>query len=175
MSEPSTNDEKPKEEPGRFSFWKQSLVIFFVFLVFDILTKLWAIRTLAPEIEGFPGRTIQIIPGFMNFQYATNPGAAFSLFSDHTGVLAIISFIMSAIILAYWYFLPKQEYWGRGALALVLSGAIGNLIDRAFRGYVIDFIDVYVGQHHWPTFNIADSSICVGVGILIVRIWKGKI
>lgn len=164
-----------KAEPGRFSLWPQSLLIFAVFFALDVLTKLWAINALAPQIEGFPGRTIQVIPGLLNLQWATNTGAAFSLFSDHTGWLAVVSLIMSIIIFAYWYFLPKNEVWGRFALALILSGAIGNFIDRAFRGYVVDFIDVFVGQYHWPTFNIADSSICVGVGILIVRIWQGKI
>ena len=61
------------------------------------------------------------------------------------------------------------------AIAFVIGGAIGNLIDRAFRGFVVDMFDAYIGQHHWPVFNVADSFICIGMGILVLRMWKGKV
>jgi signal peptidase II len=68
----------------------------------------------------------------------------------------------------------KQSDWVRLALALVLSGALGNMWDRVLRGYVTDFLLVYVGDYQWPVFNVADSAICVGAGLLLIDIWRQR-
>jgi len=138
----------------------------------DHLTKWWAIVRLRPD--GWPEQivppvpVIPIIPGFFDFQYAENTGAAFSIFAQHPGVLTIVSLLIATVIF-WWYWRTPQAHRGtRIALALVLGGAIGNLIDRLFRGSVVDFIHVFWRQYHWPTFNIADSAICIGIGLLIL-------
>ncbi|MCC6547085.1 signal peptidase II [Candidatus Sumerlaeota bacterium] len=167
----------------KLSFWKQSLLTFIVGFVVDHATKFWAEFALKPV--GFsaihapaPGTkipVITIIPHCLELLYAENTGAAFSMLSSSTGVLAIISIVASIALVWYWTTLPTQEKWGRFAVALILSGAVGNLVDRVFRGFVIDFVHAYFRQWSWPVFNVADSCICVGAGILAVRFLKNKI
>lgn len=169
---------------GGVDYWKPCLSIALVFLAIDHLTKWWAMEVLRPEgwIHGAltweiwnSREVIDIIPGLLRLAYAENTGAAFSILDGQVGLLAVISLVASGALVWFWYSLPKQEAWGRVAVALILSGAVGNMIDRVFRGYVVDFIDAYIGSYHWPTFNIADSCICVGAGILIVRFLQKKI
>lgn len=175
----------PKPSPAeRLSYWRDGLGLFLFWLAADQLTKLWAIRVLRPDWWGSRFVTpeefaqtpiITIIPGFLQFRYAENTGAAFSIMEGQTLLLVMISLLASAGLAAYWYFLPPAERWGRAAVALIASGAVGNLIDRAGRGAVVDFVDAYVGQYHWPTFNVADSCMCVGAAILVIRFMRGKI
>lgn len=178
---------KKKEPPGGIVDLPLSLGVFLVGLVADLLTKLWAIHALRPDWWPRPPSQaawdarpeITIIPGFFRFVYAENEGAAFSILYGHVTLLALISLVASIGLIWFWYSLPAGEKWGRLATILILSGAVGNLFDRAFRGSVVDFIDVYIvlggESHHWPTFNIADSCICVGAGILAWRLLAGKI
>ena len=116
-----------------------------------------------------------LFPGF-NLTLVHNTGAAFSFLSQAGGwqrwfFVALTSGV--SIALLYWLStLPRQRRWLAAALALVLGGALGNLWDRINLGYVIDFIDVYYDQWHWPAFNVADSAICVGAVMLIIdAIW----
>jgi signal peptidase II len=91
------------------------------------------------------------------------------MFSDHSGVLTIVSLAAVVIILAWHFSIPKQERLQRVSLALIFGGALGNLLDRFIRGYVIDFIDAHWrSSYHWPTFNVADSSICIGIALFIL-------
>jgi len=113
---------------------------------------------------------VEIIPMF-NFTLMYNEGAAFSFLADAGGwqrwfFLALTSAVSIFIFLWLRQLKPHQilQYT---ALALILGGAIGNLIDRAIYGHVIDFLDVYYQQHHWPAFNIADSAIFIGAFLLI--------
>lgn len=144
-------------------------------VAFDHATKLATIHWLKPTTP-FDVPVVTIIPGVFQFRYAENRGAAFSLFDGNVGALAIVSLVASVLIAWWWTRLPASEHWGRWALVMILGGAIGNLIDRAFRGFVVDMLDFYVnvGGHQWPVFNVADSLICVGVGIVMVRAWKGR-
>ena len=115
--------------------------------------------------------SIPLIP-FFNLTYVHNTGAAFSLLSSAGGwqrwLFAGLAIVMSCIISIWLTRLQKHETLMAIALSLVLGGAIGNLIDRIAYGYVIDFLDVYYQDWHWPAFNIADSAICVGVGLMIL-------
>ncbi len=184
---PESDGEKESPRPSlreRLSFWEVSLGLFLFWLVVDQLTKLWAMAALRPDWWGREFITpeqweqrpiIEIIPGLLQLRYAENPGAAFSILDGHTALLTVISIVASVALTTYWFFLPPAEKWGRGAVALILSGAVGNLIDRVNRGAVVDFIDAYIGQYHWPTFNVADSCICVGAAILAIRFLQGKI
>jgi len=125
----------------------------------DKLTKLLAWLMLRESIT--------LIPGCFDLTFAHNEGAAFSLLSEHPLFLTILSTLATGIIV-YWFFLiDKREYWSRFSFVLILGGAIGNLTDRYLFGSVIDFLDFYVGRYHWPTFNIADTAICVGIGIFL--------
>ena len=112
-----------------------------------------------------------VLPGF-NLTYLTNNGAAFSMLAGQPALWRQI-FFMGAAGAALVFIWLAQRSFGRNsvlytvALALIAGGAIGNLIDRIRFGFVIDFLDVYVGVHHWPAFNIADSAITVGVTLFI--------
>jgi signal peptidase II len=117
----------------------------------------------------------EIISG-LNLTLVHNTGAAFSFLSEAGGWQRWFFVILTSAVslgLIYWLgTLAKQRIWLAAALALVLGGALGNLWDRIMLGYVIDFIDVYYAQWHWPAFNVADSSICAGAGMLIIdAIW----
>ncbi|QPK62040.1 signal peptidase II [Methylomonas sp. LL1] len=116
--------------------------------------------------------SIPLMPYF-NLTYVHNTGAAFSLLSEAGGwqrwFFAGLALVMSAIIGVWLARLKKHETLMAVALSLVLGGAIGNLIDRVAYGYVIDFLDVYYQTWHWPAFNIADSAICIGVGLMLLE------
>ncbi|MGR8930056.1 MAG: signal peptidase II [Gammaproteobacteria bacterium] len=116
--------------------------------------------------------SIPLMPYF-NLTYAHNTGAAFSFLAEAGGwqrwLFAGLAFVMSGIIVVWLLRLREQENLLAVALSMVLGGAVGNLIDRVAYGYVIDFLDVYYQNHHWPAFNIADSAICIGVGLMLLE------
>ena len=117
--------------------------------------------------------TITVVPDFLNITYIHNRGAVFGLGSSVTSPylswgLSILSVVSLAVILVYFLRLNVRNQWTFFGLALVLGGAIGNLYDRLRYGYVIDFVDIHWFEHHWPFFNVADMSICVGVGLLLI-------
>ena len=111
---------------------------------------------------------IVVIKNFFNITYAQNTGAAWSIFSGKTIILTIVSFVVSCAMI-YWLFKNKNETKiVRFSVLLMLSGAIGNFIDRLLLGYVIDFLDFYIFGYDFPIFNIADSLLCIGVGLLLL-------
>jgi signal peptidase II len=136
-----------------------------VFLI-DQTTKAWATRTLR-----FNGDTT-VISGFLNFAYAHNTGVAFSMLDEggDTGRwgLSAVAFVAAALVLYFFWRTPRTDDRMLGALALLLAGIIGNVTDRMRLGFVVDFIDVQFGSWHYPTFNIADTAICIGAGLLII-------
>ncbi len=116
-----------------------------------------------------------LIPDCLRLDYATNTGAAFSMLAEHTGMLTLLSAAVSAIIVIWAVRLGPAEWGCRIALGLILGGAVGNLIDRAVLGYVIDFISAHWHyKYFWPTFNIADSAVCVGVGMFIITSFRRR-
>lgn len=132
----------------------------------DQASKVWAIRNL-PLFE-----PRVIVPGFFDLVHVRNTGVAFSLLStlDHRWVhpfLILATLLAMGAVLAYIAYLPCRGTAPVG-LGLILGGAIGNLIDRARLGYVVDFIDLHWRGHHWPTFNVADIGISVGVALLVI-------
>ena len=120
---------------------------------------------------------VPVFPGF-NWTLAHNPGAAFSFLSDESGwqrwFFSVIALAVSIGITIWIKKLNASQTLLAIALALVLGGAIGNLWDRVTLGYVVDFIDVYYQQYHWPAFNIADSAICVGAVMLVIDSFRGE-
>ncbi len=138
--------------------------IVFIVLGVDLFSKFFISNTL--ELS----ETIAIIPG-LNFTLSFNEGAAFGLLADAAGwqrwFFIIIATVLSAIIIRWRLYLKNTKRAESLALALILGGAWGNLFDRIYFGYVIDFIDVYYKSWHWYTFNIADSAICIGAVIIM--------
>lgn len=116
----------------------------------------------------FGNAPVVIVPGFVDLSYVSNSGIAFGLFaagSSVAGVAIITALGLLALALVLYYFVntPETNRVALVALALILGGAVGNLLDRVLSGTVTDFIDVYIGTHHWPTFNAADSAITIGI------------
>jgi signal peptidase II len=110
-----------------------------------------------------------IIPNFIDIIARENEGAAFSLFRGWTTLLVVISAAALVVVVAVFFFGKIHRRLVLFSLGCMTAGIIGNLYDRAFNdGRVRDFIDVYVGAYHWPTFNVADSLLCIGVGLLII-------
>jgi signal peptidase II len=120
---------------------------------------------------------VPLVDGLLSLSHVRNRGAAFGLLSDwdvpyQSVVLAVLSLCALAAIAFYFLRLPAAARLPRLALALVLGGAVGNLIDRARLGYVVDFVHVYWRRYQWPDFNVADSAITVGVALLVLDILR---
>jgi signal peptidase II len=147
----------------------KTLWLTFFVIVFDQLTKFWAVSNLSFA------EPVAVMP-YLNWTLAYNYGAAFSFLADMGGwqrwFFSLLALGVSVILLTWLAKLPPKltvEVWG---LNLVLGGAIGNVIDRFLAGRVTDFIDFYIGTWHYATFNIADASITVGAGLLILsELW----
>jgi signal peptidase II len=136
-----------------------------VIITIDQLTKMWAVKTLSY------GHPMEVLP-FVNFTLLHNTGAAFSFLADAGGwqrwLFMGLAIIISIGLVIWLLRLSVQQLGLAIALALILGGALGKLIDRVIYGYVVDFIDVYYQTWHWPAFNVADSAITIGVTILLI-------
>jgi signal peptidase II len=142
-------------------------VIIALVIALDQLTKMWASQSLRPL------GSVTLLPGLFNLTYVRNTGIAFGLFA-HQGLLVGLFVVVLALV-AFFY--SRSLDWAGWEPNLVggflVGGALGNLLDRARLGYVVDFFDAYLGAHHWPVFNVADSLICVSVGWIVLRQLKG--
>lgn len=140
-------------------------------LGFDQLTK-WLVKRSMQVYE-----SIELLP-FFSLTYLRNQGAAFSFLSDAGGwqrwFFIVLSLTASAGIIYWLTRLGRDQRWEAAAWALVLGGAAGNLIDRTLYGYVIDFLDVFYQDWHWPAFNVADSAITIGVGMLLLDSFRTR-
>jgi signal peptidase II len=121
--------------------------------------------------------TIQVIPGFFDLTHVRNAGAAFGLFGGvdapwRAGFLTLVAFAVFFGVLVYALKTPPALTGLQLALSLILGGAVGNLIDRLRFQSVTDFLRFYIGRHEWPSFNLADSAITVGVVLLAWDIWR---
>jgi signal peptidase II len=124
------------------------------------------------------GQSIPIIPGLFNLSYVLNPGAAFGILASHSPSFRSpffvgVSLLAIGLIIYYYHrYLPEPTRLPGAALGLILGGAVGNLIDRVRVGMVIDFLDVYVSESHWPAFNVADAAISIGVCLMLLRMLR---
>jgi signal peptidase II len=119
--------------------------------------------------------SVTVIPGFFDFTHVRNTGAAFGMlnnidFAYKPAVMVIVALVALGAVASYALTLPATQRIARYGLALILGGAIGNLIDRATMGYVIDFVDVYWRGVHFWAFNVADSAITVGVALMLLDV-----
>ncbi len=118
--------------------------------------------------------SVPIIPGLFSLTYIRNQGAAFGILAESSiRVPFFITVSCLAVVAIIWYLKTRADHQRLGnlGLTLIFAGALGNLIDRIRLGEVIDFIDVYWRQYHWPAFNVADSAITIGVVLLIFETW----
>jgi signal peptidase II len=136
-------------------------------IILDQASKYWVELTLIPY------KPLPIIP-LLNFTLGYNTGASFGFLSNagdwHRVFFATFSLIVSGILVVWLWRTPNQYRLQLSGISLILGGALGNLIDRGIHGHVIDFIDVYYKHHHFATFNLADSAICIGAGLLILDV-----
>ena len=136
-----------------------------VVIVLDQLTKAIVVQLLEPQVPH------AVIPGLLNWTLAYNTGAAFSFLAEQEGwqrwLFTILAITISAVLVRWLARTPRSDWRSALPLALVIGGAIGNLIDRLRIGHVTDFIQVYYQQWAFPSFNIADSAISVGAVLLL--------
>lgn len=156
---------------------KKKYILFFfpvgMILLLDQMTKMYVMLNMSL------GDSITVIDGFFNITYIRNPGAAFGFLADSSPSFRSIFFIGIAImaIIMILYLIKKisdEKLLLGFCLSLILSGAVGNLIDRMRFGEVVDFLDFYLFSYHWPAFNVADSAITVGAIILVLEMVKKK-
>jgi len=142
-------------------------------ILLDQATKMLVLRYLPLH------DSITVIPGFFSLTHVRNPGGAFGFMAQNSSPLRHWLFLLAAVfalgmILYFYHQTPRSHRFFGFALALIFGGAIGNLVDRLRFGEVVDFLDVYVGYLHWPTFNVADSAVTVGVIIFLLHIITKK-
>jgi signal peptidase II len=152
---------------------KPYLAVVLLIICVDQISK-WLVQEFLP-LES----TRDVIKGCFRLWHVRNSGAVWGLFSDHRSglipkIITVLA-VMALLIVAYFFLRARSECrLELTAYTLIMGGALGNIIDRLRLGYVVDFFDAYVKSWHWPTFNVADSCITIGVLLLALSMWRGK-
>jgi signal peptidase II len=175
MTETKTKANSARPSPSR-AFFKQmalslpdakSHLIFWSLMAGGLTLDLWTKKAVFDWLQ--PNEAYSVINGFLRLILAVNNGAAFNLFAGKPYFLATVSIIAISAIFVVFLFSGDMQKLIHIALGLFAAGVCGNLYDRLFNnGSVRDFIDVHWSDYHWPTFNVADSLLCIGVGLLII-------
>lgn len=156
----------------RFAWRSGYLLAAFGVYLADQASKAWAVKTLRF------GEDRVLIRGFLQFAYTENPGIAFGQLQDGGSFARwfFVALAAAATVAVFYYFMktPRNDDRVLGACALLLAGILGNLTDRVRMGHVVDFIVMHAGDYYWPTFNIADASICIGAVLLMLDLFFGK-
>jgi signal peptidase II len=134
-------------------------------LIADQVTKALVVADLAV------GQRVNVIGDMVQIWHAQNRGAAFSLFQGGTLVFLVVSVLSIGLVVYFHRGLRDRSPWLHVVLGMVLGGTLGNFVDRLRQGYVTDWLSVGVGDTRWPTFNIADASVVVGIGILVLYLF----
>lgn len=146
-----------------------SHLIFWPIIIAGIWLDLWSKHATFQWLGGEPTNTYSVIDGFFSIVNRVNDGAAFSMASGQRSILVTVSIVALVIMIGIFLFGRIRQKTMIVAFALFTAGIVGNLYDRVFNhGFVRDFLDFYVGDHHWPAFNVADSMLCIAVGLLII-------
>jgi len=148
-------------------------LLMLVLVAVDQATKLLIART----VELY--ESITVIPGFFNITRIHNKGAIFGTFSQTSNklvfaLLTAASLAALALVVYYFFKTPATDKLMKVSLTLIMAGALGNLFDRLVRGHVIDFLDFYIRDAHWPFFNAADSCITIGACLMLVILFRRK-
>jgi len=167
---------KSIDEPAKLPGWGRKALYLAVAALLAALDQ-WTKALVAASMPLYSSR--ELIDGFFSLVHTRNTGIAFSLFADsgplvRSVLVPLLSVAAVALVIyLFWNSPPAagRTHWG---LSLILAGAIGNLYDRAVYGYVVDFLDFYVGGYHWPAFNVADSCITIGAGLILMDAMLGS-
>ncbi len=159
----------PDEPSFKFKKYGKLAGVAGLVMIFDQISKAAIYKTLSLY------QSISVIPGFFNITHIHNPGVAFGFMANHnSSFLSMIFLAVSAValmlILYFYKNTPKTHPMLATGFALIFGGALGNMIDRIRFGKVVDFLDFYIKDLHWPAFNIADSAISVGVAIFLFHL-----
>lgn len=136
-------------------------------ILLDQLSKIFILDVMNPP------QTIEILP-FANIVLAYNKGVSFSMMANSSTygpyILAIVALLICAGLV--WWMRKEKDKWTRVGIALIIGGAVGNVIDRFLYGAVVDFVDLHAFGYHWPAFNVADSAICIGAFLILLRAFR---
>ena len=152
---------------------KRKYWVLLIFCFGILLLDQWTKSLIVQKLSLY--QRVEVIQGFFNIIHVRNTGGAFGIFGGEKGGLGSILFVVVSLLaigsIVYLFIKIKEnEKTLALSFSLVLSGAIGNLIDRLRYGEVIDFLDFYLSSTHWPAFNVADSAICIGIGLLALEL-----
>jgi len=120
------------------------------------------------------GQRVSVLPGFFDLRYIRNTGAAWGILSGLNNWLILLSVLMLTFLILFRRSFLTDTLMHRCAAGLMIAGIVGNLVDRLRLGYVVDFLDFYLGTSHFPAFNVADTAICTGVGLYILSQFVGR-
>ena len=174
MSRDAATQPSPSAAPSRLAEmrikWRYLLISLAVLLA-DQWTK-WLIESHLSDHA-----SVEVLPGFLDLTHVRNTGVAFGFFAsggNATGTLVLTLLGLAALVFVGYYFwiVPRRDRSLLVALALVMGGAVGNLLDRVMTGAVTDFIDFYYGTYHWHTFNVADTAISIGIGLMLLGTFR---
>jgi signal peptidase II len=159
----------PTIKPNALPWLALSVLVF----ALDQWSKAWVLRTLPEHVP------VPVIDGFWNWYRTYNTGAAFSVLADAGGwqkwFFVTLAFAICGLMVWMLVRTSRRDWRSALPLALVVGGALGNVVDRFLHGHVIDFVQWYVGEHYWPAFNIADSAVMAGaIGIGVFGLLSGK-
>jgi len=147
---------------------KRVAVIAAAVAIIDQLTKFLVLRFIGEN------ESRAVIEGFFRLVNVRNTGAAFSMFPDSNLLLTVIGVLTIVALYTFRHSFGLNLVGCQIAFGLILGGITGNLIDRLWHQHVVDFLDFHIGTHHWPAFNVADSAICIGVGLYILVSWRNE-
>ncbi len=150
-------------------------VMLLICIAVPMLLLDWGTKWLVQNYITQGTETIQVIPGFFNLRHDRNTGAAFGVLAGHRFLLILITIV--ALIFIFTYYLRfRESRWMQVSLGFLLGGALGNFIDRLYLGEVIDFLQFGIVSQglFWPTFNVADISVCIGAAMLIVYLFRNR-
>ena len=172
MTETQSNNDPQQQPGGKFQFPdRKSHLLYWPIVIVGVIADLWSKHAVFAWLDekGGYGSDHSVIDGFFRLVMRENSGAAFSIAKGQTAMLVSVSVIALIVVLGLFFFGRIRGKLMNIGLALFTAGIIGNLYDRVFNhGYVRDFLDVYYKDHHWPAFNVADSMLCVAVGLLVI-------
>jgi signal peptidase II len=155
------------EEPTSGGFTRAAVLLLtaLAILIADQLTKALVVANLSL------GEKARVLGDVVQIWHAQNRGAAFSLFQGGTAVFVVVSILSIGMVAYFHRTLRARSPWLHVVLGVILGGTLGNFIDRLRQGYVTDWLSVGIGDTRWPTFNVADSSVVVGIGVLVIYLF----
>lgn len=181
LAAPPPSPTPSRRQPASYVFFT---VVAVISAALDLGSKAWASKNLTGiDVQTYAPKKLILIKGYLDFQYAQNPGGAWSMLRTLPEVarrpfFLMVSTVASVFIASVYARIDRRQWAMKWGLPLALGGAIGNLVDRIRNGWVVDFVHFWfkkkVGEYHWPTFNVADVWIVIGVGLMAIDIFTSR-